>query len=296
MIEQIVQLYPQAIVYPFKLSYEKLHTSVSDPVLKNNIQQINEKLNRSIPLVNDFIAALNDLNPHQQFDSWSKDFVQLFTVDQSQRDVDKVLSYIKEFKSKFFQESNIDEFDSSSNNSIKVCFKNSVEKDFNEVFGGDGELVGNISLGDVRLALGNLSLKLKTAIHNKNNINEYSSWFSSTFRQQTRLIDKTSTRELEIPGQYTSKRKPLLEHHIKIVGFDEKLLVLHSLRLPKRITIRGHDENDYRFLIKAGEDIRQDQRIEALFSIMNDLYDNDPNCNQSNSGHITVRTYKGKVI
>ncbi|CAF4020239.1 unnamed protein product, partial [Rotaria sp. Silwood1] len=64
------------------------------------------------------------------------------------------------------------------------------------------------------------------------------------------------------------------------------------LRLPKRITIRGHDENDYRFLVKADEDIRQDQRIEALFSIMNDLYDNDPNCNQSNSAHIAVRIYK----
>ncbi|CAM4848195.1 unnamed protein product, partial [Rotaria magnacalcarata] len=51
-------------------------------------------------------------------------------------------------------------------------------------------------------------------------------------------------------------------------------------------------ENNYRFLVKAGEDIRQDQRIEALFSIMNDLYDNDPNYNQSNSAHIAVRTYK----
>ncbi|CAF3542656.1 unnamed protein product, partial [Rotaria sp. Silwood2] len=99
--------------------------------------------------------------------------------------------------------------------------------------------------------------------------------------------------ELEIPEQYTSKKKPLIEHHIKIVGFDEKLLVLDSLRLPKRITIRGHDENNYRFLVKAGEDIRQDQRIEPLFSIMNALYDNDPNYNQSNSAHIALRTYKG---
>ncbi|CAF3220178.1 unnamed protein product [Rotaria sp. Silwood2] len=78
-------------------------------------------------------------------------------------------------------------------------------------------------------------------------------------------------------------------------GFDEKILVLQSLRLPKRITIREHDENDYRFLIKVSEDIRQDQRIQALFSIMNDLYDDDTNCNQSNSAHITVQTYKGMI-
>jgi DNA-dependent protein kinase catalytic subunit len=186
--------------------------------------------------------------------------------------------------------------DKPKTNSIRILFKNSVEKEFDDLFGKNGELFATIALGDARLSLGNLSLKLKTIIQDKSNINDYSTWFSSTFRQQNRVLDKSSIHELEIPGQYTSKKKPLLEHHIKIVGFDEKLLILHSLRLPKRLTIRGHDENDYRFLVKGGEDIRQDQRIEALFSIMNDLYDNDPNCNQSNSAHIAVRTYKGKEI
>ncbi|CAF3136120.1 unnamed protein product, partial [Rotaria sp. Silwood2] len=142
--------------------------------------------------------------------------------------------------------------------SIRILFKNTCEKEFNDLFGKNGELLSTISLGDTRL-----------------------------------ILDKSSIHELEIPEQYTSKKKPLIEHHIKIVGFDEKLLVLDSLRLPKRITIRGHDENNYRFLVKAGEDIRQDQRIEPLFSIMNALYDNDPNYNQSNSAHIALRTYKG---
>jgi DNA-dependent protein kinase catalytic subunit len=179
--------------------------------------------------------------------------------------------------------------------SIRTLFKQSAEKELNDLFGEHGEFLASVSLGDARLALGQISIKLKGIIHNRTNINDYSTWFSSTFRQHHRLIDKTSVHALEIPGQYTSKKKPCVEHHIKIVGFDEKLLVLHSLRLPKRITVRGHDENDYRFLVKGGEDIRQDQRIEALFSIMNDLYDNDPNCHQSNSAHIAVRTYKGIV-
>ncbi|CAF4812264.1 unnamed protein product, partial [Rotaria sp. Silwood2] len=134
----------------------------------------------------------------------------------------------------------------------------------------------------------------KSIAHDKTNINDYSTWFSLTFQQQHRILGTPSIREIEIPGQYTSKKKPLPEHHIKIVGFDEKILVLQSLRLPKRLTICEHDENDYRFLLKSGEDIRKDQRIQALFSIMNDLYDNEPNCNQSNLAHITVQTYKGK--
>ncbi|CAF4232395.1 unnamed protein product, partial [Rotaria sordida] len=131
--------------------------------------------------------------------------------------------------------------------SIRILFKNAVEKEFNDIFGKNGELLSTILLDDTRLILSNISLKLKNIIQDKTNINDYSTWFLSTFRQQNRILDKLSIRELEIPGQYR---------------------------------------------IKAREDIRQDQRIEALFSIMNDLYDNDPNCNQSNSAHIAVRTYK----
>lgn len=33
-----------------------------------------------------------------------------------------------------------------------------------------------------------------------------------------------------------------------------------SLRKPKRLTIHGSDEREYSFLVKAGEDLRQDQR------------------------------------
>ncbi|CAF1205061.1 unnamed protein product, partial [Didymodactylos carnosus] len=53
----------------------------------------------------------------------------------------------------------------------------------------------------------------------------------------------------------------------------------------ERVKVRGHDENDYPFLIKASEDIRQDQRIQALFNLMNDLYSNDPNLI-----HMTTKT------
>ncbi len=42
-----------------------------------------------------------------------------------------------------------------------------------------------------------------------------------------------------------------------------------SIRRPKRIIIRGDDERDHLFLVKGGEDLRQDQRIEQLFGVMN---------------------------
>ena len=80
LIEQIVKLYPQSIVYPFKLSYETLQYSITDPELKHNLELIHEKLNYHTPLVNEFIQALNQLNPQQQFDQWSKELFHLLTT------------------------------------------------------------------------------------------------------------------------------------------------------------------------------------------------------------------------
>ncbi|CAF1029633.1 unnamed protein product [Rotaria sordida] len=261
---------------------------------------------------------LNQLNPQQEYENWCKELYQLLTNDRNIRDINKLKNHLKKFKNILFSDIiNNDEIndehsiittitsqDSVFNDgkdqrlikpqltSIRFQFKNIIEKDLDNLFGKQGELFSTVLLNDVKTILTNFGTKLKSISHDKTNINDYSTWFSLTFRQHHRILGTPSIREIEIPGQYTSKKKPLIQHHIKIVGFDEKILVLQSLRLPKRLTIRGHDENDYRFLIKGGEDIRQDQRIQALFSIMNDLYDNDPNCNQSNSAHITVQTYK----
>ncbi|CAF4738266.1 unnamed protein product, partial [Rotaria sp. Silwood2] len=239
--------------------------STNDSTLKHNLEIIRQNLDRHTLLVNEFIQTLNQLNPQHEYENWCKELYQLLTNDH-QRLIKPRLT------------------------SIGFQFKNTIEKDLDNLFGKQGELFSTVLLTDVKTILTNLGTKLKSIAHDKTNINDYSTWFSLTFQQQHRILGTPSIREIEIPGQYTSKKKPLPEHHIKIVGFDEKILVLQSLRLPKRLTICEHDENDYRFLLKSGEDIRKDQRIQALFSIMNDLYDNEPNCNQSNLAHITVQT------
>ena len=43
-----------------------------------------------------------------------------------------------------------------------------------------------------------------------------------------------------------------------------QVLVLSSIRKPKRLIIRGDNEKDYMFLVKGGEDLRLDQRIEQV--------------------------------
>jgi DNA-dependent protein kinase catalytic subunit len=62
-----------------------------------------------------------------------------------------------------------------------------------------------------------------------------------------------------------------------------------SIRKPKRITIRGNDEKEYHYLVKGGEDLRQDQRIEQLFHLMNQVFEKNPACRHRK---LYVRTYQ----
>ncbi|KAK2094828.1 hypothetical protein P7K49_026244, partial [Saguinus oedipus] len=61
-----------------------------------------------------------------------------------------------------------------------------------------------------------------------------------------------------------------------------------SMRRPKRIIIRGHDETEHPFLVKGGEDLRQDQRVEQLFQVMNGILAGDSACSQR---ALQLRTY-----
>ncbi|KAI9317523.1 hypothetical protein BX666DRAFT_1857295, partial [Dichotomocladium elegans] len=77
--------------------------------------------------------------------------------------------------------------------------------------------------------------------------------------------------QIEIPGQYSGMAMPDPSMHAKIVRFDERILIMRSLRKPKRLTMYGTDEKKHMFLVKGGEDLRLDQRIEQLFEISNQV-------------------------
>lgn len=76
---------------------------------------------------------------------------------------------------------------------------------------------------------------------------------------------------------------------MNILSFHAILGVLASKQLPKRITLRCSDELDYTFLVKGGEELRLDQRIEQLFDVMNHILNAHPRCQDRN---LSTRTYK----
>ncbi len=68
---------------------------------------------------------------------------------------------------------------------------------------------------------------------------------------------------IELPGQYEGlKSEPIIEKNIKIASIRKSVLVLGSIRRPKRITVHGSNEKDYHLLVKGGEDLRLDQRVQ----------------------------------
>ncbi|KAL2645175.1 hypothetical protein R1flu_012762 [Riccia fluitans] len=93
---------------------------------------------------------------------------------------------------------------------------------------------------------------------------------------------------VEIPGQYSGFREPKRDSHVKLVGFDQTLVCLSSKQRPKILTMRGSDEKEYKFVVKGGEDLRLDQRIEQLFEVMNSILQRDP---QAARRGLAIRTY-----
>jgi hypothetical protein len=86
---------------------------------------------------------------------------------------------------------------------------------------------------------------------------------------------------IELPKDISSE-VALDGKSVQISSFDQHVLILCSIRRPKRLTIYGNDEKSYSFLVKGGEDIRLDQRIMEVFKAFNEIMSKDSNCTKKN--------------
>lgn len=97
-------------------------------------------------------------------------------------------------------------------------------------------------------------------------------------------------KDLLLPGQYEcfGTCKPVIEGNVKIIKFEGNVRVFPSLRRPLQLIIHCSNGRKYDFLIKYGEDLRQDQRVQQILKIMSEKLQENKNC----SKHEIVRTYK----
>ncbi|XP_065870624.1 serine/threonine-protein kinase TOR isoform X2 [Euphorbia lathyris] len=75
--------------------------------------------------------------------------------------------------------------------------------------------------------------------------------------------------ELAVPGTYRAD-SPV----VTIASFARQLVVITSKQRPRKLTIHGSDGEDYAFLLKGHEDLRQDERVMQLFGLVNTLLEN----------------------
>ncbi|XP_014254034.1 serine/threonine-protein kinase mTOR [Cimex lectularius] len=89
--------------------------------------------------------------------------------------------------------------------------------------------------------------------------------------------------ELAVPGSYVPNQ-PI----VRIAYINSSLQVITSKQRPRKLCIKGSNGNDYMFLLKGHEDLRQDERVMQLFGLVNTLLLNDPDTARQN---LTIQRY-----
>ncbi|XP_054564392.1 DNA-dependent protein kinase catalytic subunit isoform X1 [Eptesicus fuscus] len=274
-VEEIADHYPQAIVYPFIISSESYSFRDTSTGHKNKefVARIKVKLDQG-GVIQDFINALEQLsNPEMIFKDWTDDIkVELTKNPVNKKNIEKM--YERMYAA-------LGDSKAAGLGAFRRKFIQAFGKEFDKHFGRGGSKLPGMKLHDFNDITNTLLLKMRDDSKPPGNLKECSPWMSD-FRVEF------LRNELEIPGQYDGKGKPMPEYHARIAGFDERVKTMASIRKPKRIIIRGHDERDYPFLVKGGEDLRQDQRIEQLFEVMNVILSRNAACSQRN---MQLQTY-----
>ncbi|KAH3744281.1 protein kinase, atypical group [Pelomyxa schiedti] len=96
-------------------------------------------------------------------------------------------------------------------------------------------------------------------------------------------LDQAKGLKLAVPGTYRPG-EPIIE--IKQVA--PILSVITSKQRPRKLTMIGSNDIEYKFLLKGHEDLRQDERVMQLFSLVNNLLCSNSDTSKS---HLSIRTF-----
>ncbi|XP_044195297.1 DNA-dependent protein kinase catalytic subunit [Thunnus albacares] len=276
-IRQIAECYPQALVYALMISNESYQ--FEDSATGHQQQEFVNRLSSMLDnggAVKKFVDALQQLtNPEMIFRDW---------WDSVKNEWEKP-SFDKKRMGQLYDEmhSSLGDRNTDGHGMFRKKFIQKFAKDVENLLGPKGSKLFEKRRDKTYVRkVEDLAASMRGFQREPGNLKEYSPWLSG-------FKPDPFSNELEIPGQYDGRCKPLPEYHAKITGFDERVKVMSSIRRPKRLIIRGDDERDHPFLVKGGEDLRQDQRIEQLFAVMNILLSHDTTCTHRG---LQLRTYQ----
>lgn len=100
---------------------------------------------------------------------------------------------------------------------IRKKFSEEIRPCFISEFGESGERITALSEDEIKQKLKLLTKAVAefTKTKREGNLGEYSPWL--------RRFKRNLAKDLEIPGQYSGKSKPMPEYHVKIESFDERV-------------------------------------------------------------------------
>ncbi|KAG0205959.1 hypothetical protein BGX33_007637 [Mortierella sp. NVP41] len=279
ILKEIAKQYPNALYYPLTISAENYTFERDSTGEKRKTEFLKLKREIASPVKEDFIFELRRLtNPEHLLKDWLDQTLMLFP--NKTKNADQIMALYQDLHRLIFD---------TGNHRLGVIakgFASRMGSKMESLCGKTGQrliTMGNKDFNNHIIKLVKAEMANVKDLPRKSDadlLKSYSPWLSSF-----QALDHPEP--IDIPGQYTGASPPT--QIATIQRFDQRLLVMSSIRKPKRLSILGSDEKEHLFLVKGGEDLRLDQRVQQLFSLMNDLMQKDPQCSQQN---MSVGTYK----
>lgn len=263
LFKELTQKYPQAVVYPFEVSRPSFDFSTEvGSRSKKTFEEMKAALDR-LSLVHQFIAAVSLVHvPHIEMKDYVSEVSRL-------RDPGSIRDILKECYKTFIAPPRQAMHEKGSIYLKPDAIMRKAKSLYEARYGTNLNKMNSASVKELKNFANELLSNLREISKAKDlpsTLQSYSPWLA-TFNSARH------SQELEIPGQYHGRSEPLPEYHTKVSSFDPALLLLKSLRLPIRLTIVGSDEKDHHVLVKSGEDLRTDQRVEGVLSLLNNIYE-----------------------
>ncbi|XP_063933973.1 DNA-dependent protein kinase catalytic subunit-like isoform X2 [Zophobas morio] len=252
-LKKIGKFYPQALFYPLRLCSKHDYETVAWKYVEE-LQALSHH-----PYLDRMIKELRTLvDPEHLFKDWYiNDLKPLFAAPRTLRNENRIM---KEFSKMKVDLLSMEDCPSDVRKRFALEYGPQIEK----LAGVDGARLLAHASNDPFGAVLEAMQQRSDFVARPETLKEYSLWLASYHSSNFK------DHPIEVPGQYTGRCKPIVESHTKICAFDDRIKVLMSMRKPKRLLIRGDDEREYMFLVKGGEDLRLDQRLQQLFTLMNE--------------------------
>lgn len=280
LLLNLSESYPSALLYPFRLSYEQYISVKSNKFIKLRELVNNIKVKLTNNTSDNFIKGIINLCLPIVKLKYHLDRLDKFLSQTAFDELIPKEKYVFELKQ--IDDTVFEMNDTKSSDIYKVIepYRNKL-KSLNEI---DANTERTLILSKLRTLMVSIVDQISRIKYKEIKLSNMSHWLSNF-----KMANNNGTNHLEIPGQYTGKTKPNIMSHVKITRFAAFVQIYDSLRKPVKITIYGDNGRCYNFLVKYGEDLRQDQRIQKLFSIMSTQMNMDANCRRH---ELSIQTFE----